>query len=364
MKFAAATLMLAAAFAASASAHPVKHHLHCKPHYVKRTVTIRKHRHGRLVKVHKTVCVKVKVKAQPTPAPQAVAPASRAIKLKAHLDPSFTRDPSDPFKVTYAYSASATSELLAAPLTAEPAPLPEGVLSLYNDGLLACSINVGATAAGGECPVTYSKLGEHTVTTIYSSGATSATETEVEHIEPIATKVTLTASYEPLSPSVNESGLAAYEGCLSEPEPTACLGPAPGQPSQHYEECTNTPGVYEERCAVDATERSHWLIGHLVVSARVTDSAGDLIAEAPLDCTGISKCLSLPAGASDVHATLWGLTIAENDFNLGQPIMIGSAALETQEVDERVVHASWSGSGYLSSEATTPVGFTPAVNWP
>jgi hypothetical protein len=191
------TIAVSLAFAGSAQAkqyvlkHPKREH--CKAHYVRKVEHVKKREHGQLVKVKETVCVyvtpKTSAKAK-TPSPATAAPV-RAVHLKAHLDPSFTRNPSNPFAVTYSYSASATSELLAAPLTTEPVSLPEGVLQLFSDGKLACSINVGGSTGGGECPVTYSTLGEHTVVTTYTSGSTSATETSTETIAPFATATTL-----------------------------------------------------------------------------------------------------------------------------------------------------------------------------
>lgn len=202
----------------SSAALAHKHHRHhanrhaCKHGYVKRNV---KHRRGHRT-VRRTICVKQRVKhpVSPKPTTPAAPPLAPApvVKLHAHLDPTFTRDPSNPFKVTYAYSASATSETLGAALT-EPAPLPEGVLNFYSDGLLACSINVGGTSTGGECPVEYKALGEHKATTIYTSGSTSATETSVEKIEPFTTSTALTIdSYEPLEHSEGGYDNQSYGG--------------------------------------------------------------------------------------------------------------------------------------------------------
>ncbi len=65
---------------------------HCKPHYVKKTRTIRKHEHGRVVKVHETLCVYVApkstvspTKTEPVPpkAPEAVAPIATTTTLTA-----------------------------------------------------------------------------------------------------------------------------------------------------------------------------------------------------------------------------------------------------------------------------------------
>lgn len=137
------------------------------------------------------------------------ARALEKVKLHAHLDPTYTRNPLDPFEVTYAYSASATQEPAARSAsvsTEEPAPLPKGVLSFYSDGILECSINVGGSATGDECPVDYQALGVHKVTTLYTAGEESATVTETENIGPLMTSVSLSLSYSDLPGGPEQTG--------------------------------------------------------------------------------------------------------------------------------------------------------------
>ncbi len=115
----------------------------------------------------------------PAPAPTTPAPPApaRAVTLHAQLDPSFVQSPTNPLAVTYFYSASAT-------VGSENEPnLPGGILNLYSDGLLACSINVGGSITGGECLVTYQAAGPQTVVVTYSSDSVSVTETYTENIE-------------------------------------------------------------------------------------------------------------------------------------------------------------------------------------
>lgn len=168
-----------------------------------------------------------------TTAPQALAPEKA--KLHAHLDPEYVQNPLNPFEVTYAYSASATQEVAGtAARTAaveEPAPLPSGVLSLYSDGMLECAINVGSGVEGSECPVTYQRLGEHKVTTIYTSGEQSATETEVENIEPLTASVALSVDFEATAP---EQGLLHI---------TATSGPALSLPGAKLS--VSVPGYWD-----------------------------------------------------------------------------------------------------------------------
>jgi hypothetical protein len=204
-----ATLLVPAVAQATTKQYVLTHpkREHCRAHYVKKVERVKVREHGRTVKVRETVCVyvapkKTPVKATtpvtPAPTPMTLAPGTPApvplVTLHAHLDPSFAQSPSNPLAVTYSYSASATETINGTP---SPNPnLPTGILNLYSDGLLKCSINVGGSTTGGECPVTYSATGKHTVITTYTSGTLSATETYVEQIEPSATTMTDSATVE------------------------------------------------------------------------------------------------------------------------------------------------------------------------
>ncbi len=183
--------------------HP--RHEHCKAHYTGIVEKVSVREHGRTVKVRETFCVYVAPKkaaakapattppattttATPTtPTPSTPAPVS-LVTLHADLDPSFTQDSSNPLAVTYSYSASATETVNG--VTKPTASLPPGVLNLYSEGLLKCSINVGGSITGGKCFVTYSEYGAHTVVVEYLSGTTNATTgNETETIEPPAITV-------------------------------------------------------------------------------------------------------------------------------------------------------------------------------
>ena len=209
-----ATLLSAPVVATAnpAKQYVLKHpkHERCEARYVKKAETVKKRERGRAVKIRETLCIYVTSKSAPiksttpaatvpaptpstptlpapsltTPTPTISAPA-RTVTLHVHLDPSFVQSPTNPLAVTYHYSASAT-------VGSENEPsLPSGVLNLYSDGLLACSINVGDSVTGGECPVTYLATGRHTVIVTYSSGSTSVTETVTETIEPFSTHTSL-----------------------------------------------------------------------------------------------------------------------------------------------------------------------------
>lgn len=153
---------LLAISAGIAQAAPVKQYTpthasaKCRAHYVKR----HRGKHH-----HKVVCVYV-------------APKTAATKtLASHIDPTFTQDG---LVAAYSFSASATQTVDG--VTSPVASLPNGVLDLYSDGLLECSLNVGGAVTGGTCAVTYTAYGTHTVVVTYTSGTLSNTDTETATI--------------------------------------------------------------------------------------------------------------------------------------------------------------------------------------
>jgi hypothetical protein len=189
------------AHAKTVDQYVLKPHHHCKASYVKKVERVKVKKHGHTRMVSETFCVRSIPRPQVSPPPVLSAPPAPVVPvpvvtpptspvpgqttLHANIDPSFTRSPTDPFAVTYQYSASASEGSAGTPV----ASLPEGVLNLFSDGLLACSINVGGQVKGGECLVTYTKLGEHGVVVTYTSGISNGTETYVEQIEPFPTVV-------------------------------------------------------------------------------------------------------------------------------------------------------------------------------
>ena len=146
-----ASLALISAPTASASSthrnYPLGHAKSCRPGYHKvnreHWVTVR----GKHKKVHYVECeYRPQVPRSATPAPTPAAAPAYAYAVE--LDPTFTQGAS-PLDVTYSFSASAT-------VNGQPDPsLPQGILDLYSDGLLACSLNVGGSVDGGTCSVDY-----------------------------------------------------------------------------------------------------------------------------------------------------------------------------------------------------------------
>jgi hypothetical protein len=200
------------------------------------------------------------------------------------------------------------------------------VLSFFSDGVLECAINVGAGVEGSECPVTYKALGEHRVTTIYTTGEASATESEVEDITPLGTETTLAIGYTPETPV--EAGVAS--GLWRVGVLTAQTGASP-------------PGVHSQLgCGSGAVER--------------------------LDKTG---CYQLAASPSYVFVESTGtcLTKVFISKETGDPGVSGGSLTVTAEgipasaIEAGMDHLRASvatAGGYAGSEATSSLEFSPA----
>lgn len=335
--FLIAVLALCAAPAAAKPHHRFyvpRHGQRCHRDYVRRHRKMKRHGHVRRVRI----CVKRRHRAA------AEAPAPKVVKLHAHLDPTFTRDPSDPFKVTYSFSASATQEAsgaVTASLVEEPAPLPSGVVAFYSDGKLECAVNVGGASTGSKCPVHYEALGNHEVTTIYSSGEQSATETETENIGPLATTTTLTVSYEPLANSGDTFGCGPGSTCL-------------------VEEGWHESGGFE---IGTLRVRGSTSLGDQPVSA-CTDSACkpvtlDANGEASFPVSVIADWIANEERVVEVGETIELETEAMKHVYVGEFPGLTVAEVESGAVYFRV--ASPARAGYIGSEATAAIKFTPAV---
>lgn len=133
---------------------------------------------------------------------------SKTYVYKTSLDPSFVQSPTNPLSVTYTFTADATqTEGQQTIDLAQAGQLPAGILELYSNGTLKCSINVGAATTGGTCGVTYSAYGVQSVTTDYlPSGVTPVTESDPEDIERFATSIAVNAPF--LGSTVNINNYA------------------------------------------------------------------------------------------------------------------------------------------------------------
>lgn len=370
---AAALLLALAASPAGAAPHKTKHHHkdhRCRRGYVLKHKRVRRRRHGHMVRVRVTVCVRRPKhrrrapKLTPKPTPVAAVPAAPpTLKLHAHVDPTFTRDAADPFAVRYAYSASATVTkilLNGAESTEADPTLPEGVLNLYNDGILACSINVGGENKGGECPVTYSSLGHHTVTTIYTSGSASATETVAENVEPLAVTTSVSVAGEAYEPA-HQEGEGACEPDPGAEEPvvqcdrimlgkitvSAAVGGAPtGVVTAH---------VHAPVCNEGGSCFSLWPPGGVAQSASLT-----LYEWAQLERGSQEQVRAFGLVASPTLAAarrcFFGLLFYDCRVSEAWTELLSHAlSLEGLLSERYVATATFVGAGYTANEATVPL---------
>lgn len=132
-----------------------------------------------------------------TPPAPITTPPIPSFTYKAHVDPSFVQSPANPKVVTYSVSAGATQSLNGQNTDlGQAGQLPSGILELFSDGNLACSINVGGATTGGPCVVPYSIYGVHAVVTHYIlNGVAPVTETDPEDIEPFATSQSVSTPF-------------------------------------------------------------------------------------------------------------------------------------------------------------------------
>lgn len=301
---------------------------------------------------HKTICTTTQG-IRTTPAPTAPTPAlvalvpiphapARVVALQSHLDPSFVQSPTNPLAVTYAYSASATvgSEVESS--------LPEGFLNLYSDGLLRCSMNVGGSIAGGECLVTYSTTGAHSVIVTYTAGSASGTETYTEDIEPFATTTTVGYFYEP------------EDGELSVSAETT--GPGGGTPpSGRYRLAlvnvvTGTETLLENRCAHGTAPEEEGSVRQLTAPPFVLDVRPAVAVEpselAEIESHGDYELY--PAEGGTGQNGVAGCTYGT------EPIygpLVEPSSLEAGEIVARVTYTGtlgWEGSRGTESIVVTP----------
>lgn len=216
-----ATFALPSSIAWGATNHAtyaLGHAKHCKVGFVKQT--LRHKVHGKSLKY--IACVYAPVKKSG----RALASSSTTTgTARASIDPTYTQDPDNPLKVTFIYFAGVAD-----------GPLPNGVLALHwgptrQSKTLACSDNVGVKHGTSAdpllCTITFAAYGTEYVTTTYTSGTDSATQTDREDIQnpnktpipvivtgPASTSTLITSSYFPASPSVGtlQIGASVYGG--------------------------------------------------------------------------------------------------------------------------------------------------------
>ncbi len=269
--------------------------------------------------------------------------ASKTIRLSAHLGKSPLRNLFDPFKATYDYGASSSVQQRGV----EEPQSTAGVLALYVDGVLECAQNVNEANPSAECPVKHDELGTYRVTTIYTAGNESATDSMLYKLEPIPTSVSLSVSYEPLV-------VARYMGECGSADP-----------------CILEDGLFDN---------AGMMVGTLTITV---GSVSPLSAVATTTCPfGLAGCISLPEGQPRTLAfpviALADL-IVHGDQDLVEDQLIDAEMQPPSSIEisgpgipqipvadiesgSRFFRsASGQNSGYASSEATAPIQFIPAA---
>jgi hypothetical protein len=219
----------------------------CRAHYTRRITTVVKRVHGHRVRVPLTICVRKGSRHHrpgTTPQPHGLPPGTKpGVTLHDRLDPSFKQSPTNPLAVTYSFSASASESVNGSERSTS---LPAGFLNLYSDGLLACSINVGGSVTGGECPVTYGGFGAHKVVVIYDADSLDTTETAVEQIKPFTTRTTLKLSGPTSCSNSEETEKCSYVAEVASVDQNGNVPPQGGEriafnelPEQEF-----TPGIF------------------------------------------------------------------------------------------------------------------------
>jgi hypothetical protein len=207
---ATAALIPSVAGAATHPTYALGHATKCRADYHKSTLThvVRGKRVRYVACVYKAPVIVTPVTTTTTPVTTTAPPTTTTttppvtttaptVSLGVTLDPTYTQDPTNALIVTFTYSASATTT--TDNVTLADSSLPSGVLNFYNDGLLACTTNVGASTSSGQCTVTYPSTGTNSVVTEYLSGTNSVSQSENVDIQPFTT--TTQASFTVVSSS-------------------------------------------------------------------------------------------------------------------------------------------------------------------
>ncbi|MCU1492531.1 MAG: hypothetical protein JWO62_295 [Acidimicrobiaceae bacterium] len=132
----------------------------------------------------------------------------RSVCMTTNLDPTFTQASNDPLHVTFHAFVAASGF--------PGAVLPQGVLSLFVNGSLACATNVRASVNSMDCTVELASTGNQTLITEYLSGTNSASQTEVVNVPNFSTTTTINAESSAGALSFNASTVDQNGNVLSD----------------------------------------------------------------------------------------------------------------------------------------------------
>jgi hypothetical protein len=276
----------------------------------------------------------------------------RVYRLGVELDPRPQRGLANPFNVLYSARVTTTSEAAGDPASAKQVPPLSGTVRVFDDGLLACTVQVGGKQRIADCPIEYPALGRHQVTAAYEVGSKTASATMIDDLQPFGTGFTATARFVP-----NALAGAFLPAC-----------------------------PVEEPCELEAglMENVEIEIGKLVVAVSPVSPWGTL----PSSACGTEEpnCRTVALGKDGAQSfqvwTLADLTINQNqsgeagkslDAGMGEPktaevfaVAVPIPAMTPEEMQTSPYYfrfVSGTRPGFVSSEASAPVQFLPtAVN--
>jgi len=95
-------------------------------------------------------------------------PPGATVYYGAEVNPTFVQSQTNPLKVTY--GATATASIMENGQFVPTAVLPAGQLEIFSEVGQVCSLPVGGTVTSGTCSTTYASFGGHTVVANYVTG--------------------------------------------------------------------------------------------------------------------------------------------------------------------------------------------------
>jgi hypothetical protein len=116
----------------------------------------------------------------------AAVPPGATVHYGAEVNPTFTQSPTDPLRVSY--QATATASIIEDGQFVPVASLPAGQLEIFSSVGQICSLPVGGTVASGSCSTTFATFGSYGVVANYVvNGGTYVSVILSDDVQPFAT---------------------------------------------------------------------------------------------------------------------------------------------------------------------------------
>ena len=119
----------------------------------------------------------------------AAIPPGATVHYGAEVNPTFTQSPTDPLRVSY--QATATASIVEDGQFVPVASLPAGQLEIFSSVGLICSLPVGGTVVSGMCATTYATFGSYGVVANYVVGGNTYVSVILsDNVQPFGTTTT------------------------------------------------------------------------------------------------------------------------------------------------------------------------------